>query len=152
MSCLMPMFHFKRIITASNYTVTMIPNHYMLVADPEHPGQWAHRRAVEARYISALDGVWILSAEGKDVISTRILKVTDVYEEGIFAPLTLTGTIVSDDVVASVSAACSVRNGTCMSSVPGVVSYGLCFLSYSNTSIPLVGIHPSQWVSVISQE
>jgi hedgehog protein len=95
------MFHFKRFTTATNHSVTMTPDHYMLVGDfPE--GGWKERRAVPARNVKVGDRVWVMAGVGSQLIETSICEVSDVFEEGIFAPFTLTGTIVADDVVASV--------------------------------------------------
>ena len=95
-------FRFKRIVTASNHSVMMSTDHYMLVADPERPGQWPYRRAVEAERLKAGDRVWILSDNEKKISATWILSVSDVHEKGIFAPFILSGTIAADDVIASV--------------------------------------------------
>ena len=94
-------FQFKRFTMATNHSVTMTPDHYMLVGG--FPGgSWEHRRAVPARYVKVGDRVWVMDGVSSQLIETSIREVSDVFEEGIFAPLTLTGTILADGVVASV--------------------------------------------------
>lgn len=96
------LFHFKRIMTASNHSLTLTPDHYMLIADPGHAGQWSYRRAVVARQVKPGDGIWVYDDQRHVLIETWIEDIKDVLEEGIFAPFTLTGNIIVNDVVASV--------------------------------------------------
>lgn len=94
-------FKFKRFVTATNHTVTMTPNHYMLVGgSPEHG--WEHRHAVPARNVKVGDRVWVMAEMGSKLTETNIRDISDVFDEGIFAPFTLSGTIVADGIIASV--------------------------------------------------
>lgn len=95
-------FHFKRLVMASNHSLTLTPDHYMLISDPAHPGQWEQHRAVTAGQVRPGDKVWIVDDESHELKETQIVDVVDAFEEGIFAPLTLTGSIIVDKVVASV--------------------------------------------------
>ena len=96
-------FHFKRIVTSSNHTVTMTPDHYMLVADVGSGSSMVHRRAVPAGQVKVGDRVWVMAdGKGLSLTESTVTDIRDVFEEGLFAPFTLTGTVVVDDVLASV--------------------------------------------------
>ena len=96
-------FHFKRIVMSSNHTLTMTPDHYMLVADVGLGSHTVHRRAVPAGQVKVGDRVWVMAdGKGLSLTESTVTDVRDIFEEGLFAPFTLTGTIVVDGVVASV--------------------------------------------------
>ena len=97
------LFAFKRIATDLNATVTATPDHYLYVSDPRFPGSWARRRAVPASRVAPGDAVWVHHpAAAGGLKLARVVSVDDVVEQGVFAPFTLTGTIVADGVAASV--------------------------------------------------
>lgn len=97
------MFHFKRISTSCNYSLTITPDHYMLVADRRPLTGWKHRNAVPAANVRVGDRVWVsIAGEGLELKEAMVTEISDVFEEGLFAPFTLAGNIVSDNIVASV--------------------------------------------------
>lgn len=95
------MFPFKHIRLATNHTITASPDHYMLLGDPRWADAWV-LRPVPAGAVKVGDRMFVFSKESKKILSTLVIQVDDVYGEGLFAPFTLTGTIISNDVVASV--------------------------------------------------
>ena len=99
-------FHYNRITTASNHTITATPDHYLFISNPAFPEIWSKRLAVPAAKVMPGDAVWVLSTsmDGSKAYQpelTRVIRIEDVIEKGIFAPLPLSGTVVADGVVAS---------------------------------------------------
>ena len=95
-------FKFKRIATESQDVIFATHDHFVYVVGSKSKA-WQDRRAVPAGEIGVGDEVWVTSAYGTQGLNTSIVvDVKDVYEKGLYAPFTLTGTIIADDVVASV--------------------------------------------------
>ena len=95
-------FVFKRISTDSNHTLTVSPDHYVLMADLRQGGTWVHRRSVPAGRVRVGGMVWVLDRKKNALKHTTVINISNVWDTGIYAPLTLTGTIVVDGIVASV--------------------------------------------------
>ena len=96
--------------TSPSYHVLIIsPDHYLLLAPPSSDaktcsahGSWSSRRAITAAEANVGDHMWVVNNEKNQVTSTTILAIEDILDEGMYAPFTLTGTIVVDGVAASV--------------------------------------------------
>lgn len=96
------MYQFMRITTSSSHNLIISPKHYIYVADEEHPGEWSNRISIPAGKIKVGDQVWVVSDKNVSTNISHVVRVEKIFKEGIFSPLTLTGSIVVDDVAASV--------------------------------------------------
>ena len=91
--------------------LTASPDHYLLLATPAiqsvvelngNNAPWSTRRAVRAADAKVGDYMWIVNTNKHAPELSRILAIEDILDEGIYAPFTVTGTIVVNGVVASV--------------------------------------------------
>jgi hypothetical protein len=96
--------------TSPSYHVLIAsPDHYLLLAPPSRDAKtcsaqvsWSSRRAITAAEANVGDHMWVVNNEKNQVTSTTITAIEDILDEGMYAPFTLTGTIVVDGVAASV--------------------------------------------------
>lgn len=78
----------------SGRTLTLTPSHLIF--------QIANDNSSRTMYAAKLSvGDRVLVRDSNKLIEDTIIKVRRVLETGVFAPLTMTGTVVVDDVVAS---------------------------------------------------
>jgi hypothetical protein len=84
---------------ASGHRLTLSPRHFVPVA-PEGGAPWASRLVKAANEIAVGDGIWHVDAAGVMLVSS-VTGVRSGVSIGAFNPLTLSGVIVVDGVVAS---------------------------------------------------
>jgi hypothetical protein len=84
---------------ASGQSLTLSPRHFIPIA-PEGGAEWQSRVLKGANEVKVGDVVWHQGSDGA-MLATTVTAVTETVETGAFNPLTLSGTIVVDGVVAS---------------------------------------------------
>jgi len=90
---------YLRITLASGRQLTLSPRHFVpTAADPERP-DWQARRLKGADEVEVGDVLWF--HDGVGMQPARVASIASELELGAFNPLTLSGTIVVDGVVAS---------------------------------------------------
>ncbi|XP_059168947.1 uncharacterized protein LOC131950780 [Physella acuta] len=83
---------FTKIYT-ENHAVSVTENHFVFVVNE------CGESCVPARDVKV--GDFVLVSSGKFLKISRVTKITHVYEEGLYAPFTKTGTVVVDGVLTS---------------------------------------------------
>ncbi len=93
---------FLRIHTASGNNITITPSHLILRWQKFSNMSPYEADPVYARDVRVNETLLISGhSADKEVYTDRITKIETIYETGVYAPLTVTGTIVVNDVIAS---------------------------------------------------
>ncbi len=90
---------FVELALASGQSLTLSPRHFIPIA-PEAGAGWESRVLKGANEVKVGDVVWHQGSDGA-MLATTVTAVTETVGTGAFNPLTLSGTIVVDGVVAS---------------------------------------------------
>lgn len=93
---------FLRVTMASGIDITITPSHLILRWQKPNTTVLHEAMPVYARDVRVNDQLLVSSHVGPAGLRVeRVAKVEEVFETGVYAPLTLSGTIVVNDVVAS---------------------------------------------------
>jgi desert hedgehog protein len=91
---------FYEISTAAGAKLTLSEGHYMYVAENGYEGAtMASATTLSPELVKVGQGAWVMTAAGPEC--SEITEIAKVEKKGLFNPMTLTGTIVVDGVLAS---------------------------------------------------
>jgi hypothetical protein len=135
---------FVELALASGQSLTLSPRHFIPIA-PEPGAGWESRVLQGAHEVKTGDVVWHQGRDGT-MLPTTVIAVTATVATGAFNPLTLSGTIVVDGVVASAHSDWF---------LDGIVSADLQGKVYQAMFAPVRGIYRlvgPEWTERISED
>ena len=94
------LFEFLSMKTASGHTLTLTADHLLFTAPGLH-SSFSSRKALRADAVRLGDYVWVMEPDQTTLAITTVLSISSVWETGLMAPFTETGTLIVNGVVTS---------------------------------------------------
>lgn len=92
---------FLRLSLASGHNLTITPSHLILRWEKPNTTALHHAIPVYAQDVRIHDQLLLSSPTSSELTVDSITRIEEVFETGVYAPLTVSGTIVVNDIVAS---------------------------------------------------